>query len=337
MARVEQADSGGVALGTRRRWLGFLADRSPLRVSREVLSTTFQGSRAELESATAVRLQAAVVLVLLAVRCVHLGQAGVDLALAGRAYTVPWLAVVLGVACIAESLVLAAWTLGARRLTPRAMLADAAFGVAGLAAMAVATSSGPGRAGSLNWMLPYTVATATGLGTLAAGDLVDAASRVASPSDHGRGGPSVRRRLWPLVAAVGLGGAYVASAYLPHRLAYDSPGQIWGDAANYIVFFMAGALTLWVGRRGVMAMSARNAEVATAAAEVAHKARSRVISVDVFGPVIALLDRILDLPDGEFPVSARDEADRLMSLIDAVRPADGGGSSSEAGAGMVAR
>jgi hypothetical protein len=337
MARVEQADSGGVAQGTRRRWLGFLAERSPIRVSREVLSSTFQGSRAELERATAVRLQAAVVLVLLAVRCVHLGQAGVDLALAGRAYTVRWLAVVLGVACMAESLVLAAWTLGARRLTPRAMLADAAFGVAGLAVMAVATSSGPGRAGSLNWMLPYTVATATGLGALAAGDLVDAASRVASPSDHGRGGPSVRGRLWPLVVAVGLGGAYVASAYLPHRLAYDSPGQIWGDAANYIVFFMAGALTLWVGRRGVMAMSARNAEVAAAAAEVAHTARSRVISVDVFGPVIALLDRILDLPDGEFPVSARDEADRLMSLIDAVRPADGGGSPSEAGAGMVAR
>jgi hypothetical protein len=337
MARVKQADSGGVALGTRRTWLGFLAERSPIRVSREVLSPTFQGSRAELERATALRLQAAVVLLLLAVRSVHLGQAGVDLALAGRAYTVQWLAVLLGVACMAESVVVAGWTLGARRLTPRAMLADAAFGVAGLAVMAVATSSGPGRAGSLNWMLPYTVATATGLGVLAGGDLVDAAARVASPSDHDRGGPPVRRRLWPLVAAVGLGGAYVASAYLPNRLAYDSPGQIWGDAANYIVFFVAGALTLRVSRRGVMAMSARNAEVAAAAAEVEREARSRVISVDVFGPVIALLDRIVDLPDGEFPLSARHEADRLISLIDAVRPADVGGLRSEAGAGRVAR
>jgi hypothetical protein len=337
MAGVEQSDKENVALGTQRRWLGLLAERSPIRVSREVLSTTFRGSRAELERVTAVRLQAAVVLLLLAVRCVHLGQAGVDLALAGRTYTVQWLAVALGVACLVESVVVACWMLGARRLTPRAMLADAAFGVVGLAVMAVATSSGPGRAGSLNWMLPYTVATATGLGVLAAGDLVDAASRVASPSVHGQGGPPVHRRWWPLVAALGLGGAYVASAYLPHQLAVDSPGQIWGDAANYIVFFLAGALTLWVSRRGVMAMSARNSEVAAAAAEVARKARSRVISIDVFGPVIALLDRILDLPDGEFPVSVRDEADRLMSLIDAVRPADGRASASEARAGTVAR
>lgn len=336
MSGAEQGEEANVGRGARQLLWTFFTERSPIRVSREVLSTTFQGSRAELERETAVRLQTAVVLLFLAVRSVHLGQAGVDLALAGRAYTVEWLAVVLGVACMAESVVLAAWTLGARRLTPRAMLADAAFGAVGLAVMAVATSSGPGRAGSLNWMLPYTVATATGLGVLAGGDLVGAASPVASRFDHDRGGPPVRRRLWPLVAVVGLGGAYVASAYLPHRLAYDSPGQIWGDAANYIVFFVAGALTLMVGRRGVMAMSARNAEVAAAAAELAREAHSRAIAVDVFGPVVALLDRIVDLPDGEFPGSVRDEADRLISLIDAVRPGGVGGSPSKAGPGMVA-
>jgi len=130
---------------------------------------------------------------------------------------------------------------------------------------------------------------------------------------------------------------YVASAYLPHRLVSDHPGQIWGNAANYIVFFVAGALTLRVGRRGVMALAVRNAEVAAAAEEVVHEARTRLISVDVFGPVVAMLDRMLDLPDGEWPVWARNEADRLISLIDAVRPGDGAGSANEAGGEVVAR
>lgn len=316
--------------------MGFLAERSPIRVWREVAALRFQGSRADLPRATALRLQAAVLLLLLAVRCVHLGQAGVDLALAGRAYSTEWLAVLLGAACLVESVVFAGWTLGARRLLPRAVLADAVFGVVGLAVMAVASSSGPGRAGSLNWMLPYTVATATGLGVLAGGDLVERTPDGGLPreGDSGASGRPVRRRFWPMAVAVALGGAYVASAYLPHQLVSDHSGQIWGNAANYIVFFLAGALTLSVGRRGVMALAARNAQVAAAAEEVVHEARTRLISVDVFGPVIALLDRMLELPDGEWPVSVRHEADRLIAVIDAVRPGDGVASANEPGRGL---
>jgi hypothetical protein len=290
-----------------------------MRVAKEVRTPIFRGSRAGLERATALRLQAVVVLLFLAARCVHLGQASVDLALAGRQYTVGWLALALGVACAVESAAVAFAVLGARRLTAGAMVADAAFGVCGLAAMAIAASSGPGRAGSLNWMLPYTVATATGLGALAGGDLVGAAG--GRPDDeHVHRGSGVCRRLWPLLPTVGLGGAFLACAYLPHRLAYDSPGQIWSDAANYLVFFAAGALTLGVARRRVNALAARNAEAAAAAAEVAQAAQWRAVAHDVFAPTIALFERVASLPDGELPPDVRDQAARLIAMIEAVRP-----------------
>jgi hypothetical protein len=302
-----------------------------VRVAREVLALTFRGSRAELELATALRLQAAVVLIFLAVRCVHLGQAGVDLALASHSYTTEWLAVGLGAVCLMESVAIAAVTLGARRLTRGAILADAAFGVVGLGVMALATTSGPGRAGSLNWMLPYTVATATGLGALAGGDLVDGSARAVLLGRHDRGASrrAARWRVWPLVLALGLGGAYVASAYLPHRLGHDQPGQIWGNAANYLVFFAAGALTVEVARRWVSVMAARNAEVTAAAAEVAREAQWRAVAVDVFGPVLVLLDRVIGLADGEVPAPVRQEAGRLIAMIDAVRPGDGAGPAGE--------
>jgi hypothetical protein len=273
----------------------------------------------------ALRLQAALVLVFLAVRCVHLGQAGIDLVLAGHSYTTEWLAVSLGAVCVVESIGVGAIALGARRLTASAMLADAAFGLVGLGVMALATSSGPGRAGSLNWMLPYTVATATFLGALAVGELVDrapvdvaAGRRVGTSSSE-----STHRSVWPLVLALGLGGAYVASAYVPHRLGEDQPGQIFGNAANYLVFFAAGALTVEVARRRVNAMAARNAEVTAAIAEVAGEAQWRAVAVDVFGPVLTLLDRVVSLADGEIPATVRQEADRLMAMIDAVRPGEG--------------
>ncbi|HXA11651.1 MAG TPA: hypothetical protein VNW93_05610, partial [Mycobacterium sp.] len=260
------------------RWIWCsLAERSPIRVSREVRALTFRGSRGDLELAATLRLQAALVLLFLAVRCVHLGQAGVDLVLAGRSYTTQWLALGLGVLCLAESLAVAAVSLGARRLSTGVMLVDAAFGLIGLGVMALATTSGPGRAGSLNWMLPYTVATATFLGALVGGDLVEQAAQVASAGrpDRRSPGQAARRHMWPLMVALGLGGAYVASAYIPHRLGEDQPGQIWGNAANYLVFFAAGALTVEVARRRVNAMAARNAEVTAAVAEVAREAQWR--------------------------------------------------------------
>lgn len=309
----------------RRAWRAYVAERSPMWVCREVLARTFRGSRAELEQTTARRLQAAVVLLFLAVRCFHLGQAGVNLALAGGEYTVPWLAVMLGAACAVDSVVLAALTLGARQLTQRAILIDAAFGAVGLAVMAIATSSGPGRAGSLNWMLPYTVATATGLGVLAGGDLVEQHSTAAPGGEGGRSASSrpALRRVWPFLCAVGLGGVYVASTYLPHRLASDDPGQIWSNAANYFVFFAAGALTLKVAGGRVAALSARNVEVEEAAAAVAREAQWKAISGAVFDPAIALFDRMVSLPDEALPTAVRHEADRLIEMIEAVKPGRG--------------
>jgi hypothetical protein len=85
----------------------------------------------ELELATALRLEAAVVLIFLAARCGHLGQAVVDLGLAGDAYAHEGLAIGLGAACWLESVVFAAVVLSARRLCRGALLGDAAFGVVG--------------------------------------------------------------------------------------------------------------------------------------------------------------------------------------------------------------
>jgi hypothetical protein len=287
-----------------------------------VLALTFRGSRAELDQAAALRLQATIVLLFLAVRCVHLGQAGVDLALAEHRYTNGWLALTLGGACAAESLVVAALILGARRLTSAAMLIDAAFGLAGLAAMTIATSSGPGRAGSLNWMLPYTVATATGLGVLAAGDLAPRPRTSKSSDTEGTPSQTAWQTAWPVLLALTLAAAFIASAYLPHRLQADSPGQIWGDAANYLVFFCTGALTLLVARRPVVALTKANTELARATAEVARAGEWRAIRTDVFSRVIELIDKVIELPDGGIPQTMRQEAGQLMKMIDAVRPSN---------------
>jgi hypothetical protein len=341
MAVAQQSQEQG-RRGARRALWAFVAERSLPRAWWRVRAKTFQGPLAEMESGTARQLQEGIVLLFLAVRCVHLGQAGVDLALAGRTYTIEWLALALAVLCAVESLAVAAVVLGprARRLTARAILADAAFGVVGLGVMALATTSGPGRAGSLNWMLPYTVATATGLGALAAGDLVDrsaAGASLASLVDRSSPGASpagvlhqrvrsVLARLWPLALALGLGGAYVASAYLPHRLGEDQVGQIWGNAANYPGFFLVGAFTVGAARFGVRAISARNAELSEATAQVAQEMLLREVEAEIFSPALALLDRVVDLEDGEVPDDIRREAGQLISMIDAVEPRDRTGS-----------
>lgn len=62
--------------------------------------------------------------------------------------------------------------------TVAALVADAAFGLGGLALLSAATSTALGRAGSLTWMLPYTVGTTVGCGLVAARDLRAAAAEV---------------------------------------------------------------------------------------------------------------------------------------------------------------
>ena len=314
-----------------------MADWGAVRSARDAVALTFRGSRAELDRVIALRLQAVIVLIFLTTRCVHLGQAGVDLALARSAYTHEGVALALGAACGAESVLFAAVTLRARRLLRGALLGEALFGMVGLGLMAFATSSTPGRAGSLNWLLPYTVATAAGLGVVARGDL-----EVRPPGGRTSGLAGLWRRraartvkamrgntmgwlpgTWAAAVMVALAGVYVLSVNLPYRLPDERATQIWGNAANYPLFFAAATLGVRFLRHRLAVIAARNTEVTSAAAALAHEAQWRAVAVDVFGPVIALLERVADLSDGEVPVPVRSEADRLISMIEAVRPPDG--------------
>jgi hypothetical protein len=292
--------------------------RHPVRLAREAFAPTFQGSRRELAQITAWRVQAGLLFLWLAARCVHLSQAGIDLAAGSNAYTHPAFAQGLAVACVAESALFAVVTLRAQRLTLGPLLADAAFGIAGLAVMSAATSEAPGRAGSLNWMLPYTVATAVGLGLSFAGDGEREPVRGAVA---GTGQGRWRRSLMaPRAVAVGaLAAAYMVSVNLPRRLPADRPVQLWANDANYAGFFVAALVMAVLLRRWLTLISQRNAEAMRQAAELSHEAHWRAMTVDVFGPVLELLDSLATIGD-EVPVPLRDEAGRLITLIEAVKP-----------------
>jgi hypothetical protein len=172
----------------------------PVRLAREAFASTFQGSRDDLVVVTARRVPAALLLLWLTGRCVHLAQAGIDLAVGYHAYARPPLALGLAVACAAESVLIALVMVRARQLTLGALLADGVFGVVGLVVMSAAISGRPGFTGSLNWMLPYTVATAVGFGLRGAGyrppvTQVGAAGlpRPAGPDDTFGGAGAVRQ------------------------------------------------------------------------------------------------------------------------------------------------
>jgi hypothetical protein len=305
----------GAVSGTGIVWL-------PVGLAREAFAPTFKGSRHNLEEVSVWRLQAALVLLLLATRCVHLAQAGIDVAAGNGAYTRPVLAEGLAVACVVESVVFGAVILGARRLTLGALLGDATFGIVGLAVMSAATSAAPGRAGSLNWMLPYTVTTAVGIGLLLAGDSQP-------PSDLGTmadvGG--WMRRAWPTVlaraAVVGaLAVAYIISVNLPRRLPGDPPVLLWANDANYLAFFASALVLSLLLRRWLMVIGQRNAEAIAQAAQLSHEAHWRAMTVDLFGPVLEMLDGLAVIQD-QVPTSMREEAGRLISLIEAVNPLSG--------------
>jgi hypothetical protein len=305
-----------------------MSEHGPIRAVRGVFSLTFRGSRQDLERETALRLEAAVLLIFLAARFVHLGQAGIDLGLAGRSYTRHRLAWGLGSACLLESLLFAGVTLRAGRLTRPALFADALFGLAGLVVMSVATTKT--LKGSLNWMLPYTVATAAGLGLVAMGAVTgdldtpidrpqsDAKPTLTRPARYLRRRPvGLAQSTWPCFAlVVTLAAVYVWSAYREHS------DQIWGSAGNYFVFFVAAGAAVAVLRRRLAVIGARNAAVTGAAAELAHDAQWRAVAVDVFGPVLHLLHRLVGLDDGEVPSGLQEEANRLILLIEAVRPGE---------------
>jgi len=285
----------------------------PVALAREAFTGAFQGSRRELAEVTAWRTQAALVFVWLAARGALLVQAGIDLAVGRGAYTRPGLAGGLALACLVESALLAVLMIRAQRLMLWPLLADAAFGIAGLAVMSAATTATPGRAGSLNWMLPYTVATVAGLALLSAFD--------GEPVPGMRAG---RRRWLPLAAAqavavLALAAAYLVSVNVPRRLPQDDPLLLWGNAANYVGFFLVAFVLAVLLRRWLAKIARRNDEAARQAAELSHAAHWRALTVDVFGPVLELFDELAAVGE-EVPVPLRTEAGRLIRLIDAVRP-----------------
>jgi hypothetical protein len=294
---------------------------------------TFRGSRQDLDEVTASRTAAALLVLLLVARGVILVQAGIDVAVGSSAYTIPGLAVGLAVACLAESVVWALAELRAKRLTAGALLADAIFAVAGLAIMSAATAGTPIRVGSLNWMLPYAVTTAVGFG-LAAGDL--------RPADGAANGPERRRggSVAPAAAVVAvLAAAYLLSVSLPRRL--DPPVQLWTNAANFAWFFGAALVVSILLRRWLTLIRAHNAEAMRQAAELSHEAYWRALTVDVFGPVLELLDDLERVGD-TIPAPLRAEAGRLIGLIEAVRlipsgspPALPGGGTGANGGGLA--
>jgi hypothetical protein len=288
---------------------------SPARLAREAFALTFRGSREDLAEVSARRTRAALLFLVIAARGVILAQAVIDVAVGSGAYTRPLATAGLAVACVAESVVWALVQLRAQRLTTGALLADAAFGVAGLAVMSAATTAAPGRAGSLNWMLPYTVLTAMGFALLAAGDL---------PSAAGVADPAARpERRYGLVlafrgaVALMLAVAYLVSVSVPRRL--DPPVQLWTNDANFAWFFGAALVVSVLLRRWLTLISTRNAEAMRQAAELSHEAHWRALTVDVFGPVLELLDGLEGLGDA-VPTEFRREADRLIGLIEAVKP-----------------
>lgn len=289
----------------------------PARLARDAFALTFRGSRRDLEEVSAGRVLAALLFLLLVTRCFHLTQAGIDLAAGYGSYTRPGLAAGLAVACVAESALFAVIGVRARRLSLRAMLGDAIFGIAGLAVMSAATSATPGRAGSLNWMLPYTVTTAVGLGLLFAGDAAPESAAC------GRRARWLRPSLLARAAVTGaLAATYIVSVSLPRRLPGDGPAQLWANDANYAVFFLAAIVVAVLLRRWLAVIRRRNAEAVGQAAQLSQEAYWRAVTVDVFGPVLELLDRLAMIGE-QVPASLRLEADRLINLIEAVNPLTG--------------
>lgn len=116
-----------------------------------------------------------------------------------------------------------------------------------------------------------------------------------------------------------LAAAYLVSVNVPRRLPQDDPLLLWGNAANYVGFFLVAFVLAVLLRRWLAKIARRNDEAARQAAELSHAAHWRALTVDVFGPVLALFDELAAVGE-EVPVPLRTEAGRLIRLINAVRP-----------------
>jgi hypothetical protein len=271
---------------------------------REAVRPAYLGSRADLERVTEARVGTGLLLLFLGGRAIHLVQALIDVSIGYAAYTRGAVAVTWAVCCALESTILGAIALRRGRLTRAPLLGDAVFGLCGLVCLSYATVGTAGRTGSINWMLPYCVATAAGLGLLA----------------------GERRRVdWSsAVTVLVLAATNAASMGLLRSSGGDPLGRILLDSANFPLFYLGAVGLARRLRRRLDVIAAGNEHAKTQAAQIAAQAHWRAVSVDVFGPVLDLLDRATVMGD-EVPPALRAEARRLIGLIEATNPRAGVG------------
>lgn len=298
--------------------LGDTARRPPAgklaALARAALSPSIAGSRAELERVTAARIDASLLFLILSARAIHLLQAAIDVTVGSSAYAHPLAAQLAAAGCLAESVMLSFKLVGRGRLTASLLAGDAAWGLAGFALMSYATTSTLGRTGSIDWMLPYTVATATGFGLIAAREDVGLGQRREGRRFDWRGA----------VATCALAAGYAASVSFPHFVPGERASGVIGNTGNYLVFYVgATAVSIALGRQLRM-IAAANDAAKREASQLADEAQWRVVAVDVFGPVLDLLERAAEMDD-EVPEPLRHEADRLIELIEATNPGVGAG------------
>ena len=262
------------------------------------------------DQVTAARIRATLVVVFLSARLFHLTQAVIAIAVARATFTRPWLAEVLAAACVVESAALSWVVLRRRELSLGVLIGDGAFAAAGLVVMSVALSASLDQmTGSLDWMLPYSIATCAGLGLVALGPIDSA--RIGRALDTGR------LTLAGAAAVVAmLATTFVLASVLPAHGARS--GDVTADTMFYPVFFVAAACLAGLLQSRVRVIAAETERVQAEAAEVAKQAQWRVVLVDVFGPSLDLFERAARLTD-EVPEPLRLEAGRLIDVIEGLR------------------
>jgi hypothetical protein len=281
---------------------------------REALQQSFTGSRGDLVRTIGERLDVGLLVIFLGGRGIHLLQALLDVTLGLDGYTHMSAAQIAACGCLAESLLLSVALARRQRLTLPLLVADAAFGLLGLGILSFATTHTVGRTGTIDWMLPYTVTTVAGLGLL-----VGRGKDPVGPDGVARGRGDWRCAPIVLILTAG----YVASVMLPRLAPGETAVQVLVNACNYPAFYLGAAGLSLSLRRRLEAISVRNDAVTQEAARVAAQGHLRAMMVDVFGPVFDLLERAAKMGD-EVPPSLREEASRLMELIDAMNPRAGG-------------
>jgi hypothetical protein len=303
-----------------------------------------QDAEPDVERVTALRLEAAFAQGFVIVRCFVLAQAVLNLLLTFEQYRAPAVAALVCLACVVETALVGRALTRSGRLTRPILLGDALFGLAGIAAMTTAQwgglnwlipSTNVTAPGGFNWMGPYTLATCGALGILAPGDLTNhfepqyKAQEIVRrfrnwgyPRPHNEPNVRVMRgRWWAPSVALLLAMANVAAST---RLGgVPANVDVIRGVGNYVLFFLIGAITATFFRRSIARLAARDQELEGIAVEVARTGQWRATVTDVFAPVIELLDEVLRLK-GDCPDPVRSRADRLIEMIDALRPEDGG-------------